>query len=165
MESTPHLNEHFFLILFYRVHVESLWSPCGVHVPSSSGKTKKNCNSWSPHGVHVESMWSCGVHVESMRTLWGRVKYTFLLTKFCHRRLLTTFVKGRLTILNRSISNSISSYFIGNLAFIKTLSFLQPPSNKLQQKWPPILTLRCRWNDQVNFPASLLYPSQSVIMI
>ena len=65
MKSTPHLNEHFLKNLFYRVHVESM---CNLVLK----KPKKI----AIHGVHVESMWSCGLRVESMRTLWGRVKYT-----------------------------------------------------------------------------------------
>src|SRR6267378_2825474 len=65
--------------MFQPFHVESMWSPCGVHVESI-------WNGWSPcgvymewmestwslygmDGVHVESMWSpCGIHVESMWT-------------------------------------------------------------------------------------------------
>ena len=63
--------------MFQPFHVESMWSPCGVHVESI-------WNGWSPcgvymewmestwslygmDGVHVESMWSpCGIHMESI---------------------------------------------------------------------------------------------------
>ena len=62
-------EEDIFLINYYfggrlhveSVHVDSMWSPVGVHLTSNQKK---------------EIMWSlCGV-VESMRNLWGRVKYT-----------------------------------------------------------------------------------------
>ena len=56
--------------------MESTWSPCGVHVESMVCRVLDEPKKNAIYGVHVESMWSCGVHVESMRTLWGRVKYT-----------------------------------------------------------------------------------------
>src|SRR6266567_1050272 len=59
-------------------HMESMWSPCGVHVewrPQNEWDLSQNVfhmEWWKPCGVHVESMWNevhsmwspCGVHVE-----------------------------------------------------------------------------------------------------
>jgi hypothetical protein len=58
--------------------MESIWSPCKVHVESRGVHPKKVNfphhveSTWSPHGVQ----WSlCGV-MESTWSLWGSVKYT-----------------------------------------------------------------------------------------
>ena len=56
--SPLHMSMNIFLRNYF---IESMQSPCGVHVQSSSGK-KKN----AIHGVHVELWTPCRVHENSM---------------------------------------------------------------------------------------------------
>ena len=48
----------------FGVHVGSMWSPCGVYVDSM----------WS-HGVHMESMGECKVHSKTLTLTQGKGFY------------------------------------------------------------------------------------------
>jgi hypothetical protein len=56
-------------------------SPCGVHMDFV-----QNCGLGSfSDGLHLDSTWTCGVQVDSIWNLWGRVNYT-------KKRTLQTFI-------------------------------------------------------------------------